>query len=64
MFSLAGDKAQGALKRSTSQCNLAGYTGSGAGYGDIVINATDSNALYKGASFQPKALRGLGIVKI
>ena len=62
VFSLAGDKAQGALKRSTSQRNLAGYTGSGGGYGEVVFNASDSNAMFNGTTNQPSA--GLALLCI
>lgn len=56
MFGMKGTNEDSALSKNITQSNLAGATGSGAGYGTLTLNANLSNPVYQdNAPVQQKA---------
>ena len=65
IFGITGTEAEGALKKDITKNNLAGYTGSGAQYGEVSVAATSSNAIYGlSQTVQPSSMLVLPCIKI
>lgn len=64
LFGLTATESIGALTKSITRKNLAGYPGNGAQYGAITFNAEADNAIYgRSESVQPSSLRVLACIK-
>ena len=64
LFGLTATETIGALMKSITRKNLAGYTGNGAQYGNLSFDAQSDNAIYgKSNLVQPAALKALACIK-
>ena len=64
LFGLTATETIGALMKSITRKNLAGYTGNGAQYGNLSFDAQSDNAIYgKSNLVQPAALKSLACIK-
>ncbi len=64
LFGLTATESIGALTKSITRKNLAGYTGNGAQYGAITFDAEADNAIYGlSESVQPSSLFAFACIK-
>lgn len=64
LFGLTATESIGALTKSITRKNLAGYTGNGAQYGAITFDAEADNAIYgRSESVQPSSLFAFACIK-
>ena len=65
IFGLTGTETVGAITKEITGRNLAGYSGNGGQYGEILFDASLSSSVFGAAeTVQPPALLGLACIKI